>query len=48
MALVFHYYQEIFGTNIFPDLKDKQIKYKKTKFANFFVILTQIKFVYTY
>jgi len=37
MALVFRYYLGKFGLNIFPDLKSKQIKYGKTKFANFFV-----------
>jgi len=47
MALVFHYYLEKFGLNIFPDLKNKQIKYKKPKFAQFFVILNKIKFSYT-
>jgi len=51
MALFFYFYLGKFGFNIFPDLKSKQIKYKKlkkTKFAHFFVILTKIKFVYTF
>jgi len=47
MALVFHYYLGKFGINIFPDLKGKEIKYKKTKFAHFFAILTKIKFTLT-
>jgi len=29
MALVFHYYLEKFGLNIFPNLKSQQIKYEK-------------------
>ncbi len=44
----FSHYRWKFGHNIFPDLKSKQIKLKKTKFAHFFVILTKIKFVYTF
>jgi hypothetical protein len=47
MALFFHYCLGKFVLNISPDLKSKQIKFKKTKFANFFVILTKIKLIYT-
>ncbi len=46
MALFFYIYIGKFGFNIFPDLKIEQIKYKTTKFAHFFVILTKTKFVY--
>jgi len=48
MALVFTYYLGKFAPNIYPGLKGKQIKHKKTKSAHFFVILTKIKFVYTF
>jgi len=47
MALVFHYYLGKFGINIFPDLKGKEIKYKKTEFVHFFYYFDQNK-VYTY
>ncbi len=48
MALVFHYNLRKCGLDIFPVLKSKQIKYKKTKIAHYFVILAKIKFVYTF
>jgi len=48
MTLVFHFYQGKFGFHIFMDLKSKQIRYKKPKFANIFVNLTKTKFVYTF
>jgi len=52
MALAFHYYRGKFGLHIFPDLKSKQTKHKninlKTKFTHFSIILTKIKFVYTF
>jgi len=38
MTLVFYYYQDKFGFNIFPDLKSKQskqIKYKKLNLCTF-------------
>jgi len=41
MALFFYFYLGKFGFNIFPDLKSKQIKCKKTKIAYFFVIFTK-------
>jgi len=40
MALIFYYYLGKIGLNIFPDLKSKEIKCKKTKFAHFVVIST--------
>jgi len=47
MALVFCYHQEKFGLNIFPDLKSKQIKKKKTIYAEFVYTSSNINFLKT-